>query len=73
MGLSLLERTLNNDNNPVTLNKFEMTSALRILKSNATIQYIGLYSKEDKRKVIKMLDDNLRKSDDIGIMLFYER
>ena len=60
-------------NNPIKLQKFQMLESLRILNSNSIINYMGIYSKDDKRKVMKMIDDNLRKSNDIGILLFYDR
>ena len=50
-----------------------MLESLRRINSNSVINYVGLYDKDGKREVVKMLDDNLRKSNDIGIMLFWER
>jgi hypothetical protein len=61
------------DNKYVKLSKFEMMESMRGLNSNSVINYVGLYDKDGKREVVKMLDDNLRKSNDIGIMLFWER
>ena len=61
------------DNKYTKLSKFEMLESLRRINSNSVINYVGLYDKDGKREVMKMLDDNLRKSNDIGIMLFWER
>lgn len=61
------------DNKYTKLSKFEMLESLRRINSNSVINYVGLYDKDGKREVVKMLDDNLRKSNDIGIMLFWER
>ena len=72
MGINEMKLGLEN-NTPIKLNKFQLTDLIRKLKSNSTINYMGIYSKEDKRKVSKMVDDNFRKSEDMGIILFYEK
>ena len=35
------------------------------------MNYTGLYSLEDKKRVLKMIDDGIEQSDDMGVLLFY--
>jgi|TARA_B100000768_G_C11207624_1_gene344533 hypothetical protein len=35
------------------------------------MSYTGLYSLEDKKRVLKMIDDDIEQSDDMGVLLFY--
>ena len=61
-------------NEVLKLQKFVLLEALEeVLSEDAIINYTGLYSLEDKKRVLKMIDDGMEQSDDIGIMLFYNK
>ena len=61
-------------NEVLKLKKCVLLEALEeVLSEDAVINYTGLYSLEDKKRVLKMIDDGMEQSDDIGIMLFYNK
>ena len=61
-------------NEVLKLQKFVLLEALEeVLSEDTIINYTGLYSLEDKKRVFKMIDDGMEQSDDIGIMLFYNK
>lgn len=45
----------------------------KVLNEDGVIKYTGLYSVQDQERVFKMINESMQQSDDVGIILFYDK
>jgi len=61
-------------NEIVNLEKPLLLEAIdKVLNEDGVIKYTGLYSVQDQERVFKMINESTQQSDDVGIILFYDK
>jgi hypothetical protein len=61
-------------NEIVNLEKPLLLEAIdKVLNEDGVIKYTGLYSVQDQERVFKMINESMQQSDDVGIILFYDK
>jgi len=61
-------------NEIVNLEKPLLLEAIdKVLNEDGVIKYTGLYSVQDQERVFEMINESMQQSDDVGIILFYDK
>ena len=61
-------------NEIVNLEKPLLLEAIdKVLNEDSVIKYTGLYSVQDQERVFEMINESMQQSDDVGIILFYDK
>lgn len=67
-------KTMINPEEEFELTKKEvMISFDKVLYEDTIIKYTGLYSEKDRKRVLRMIDESMKQSTDVGIVIFYDQ